>query len=83
MAKSSANSCIEMESHRVHLMALLRQEQDIAYRRSDYLSHEWQMGLWKEEIKESMQMAELRQSPSSFTSTNAVNSSSRSIPEVQ
>ena len=41
------------------------------------------MGLWKEEVKESMQMAELRQSPSSITNlNNAANSSSCSIPKA-
>ena len=32
----------ESEGYRLHLKALVRQERDHAYRRHDYLSHEWQ-----------------------------------------
>mmetsp|Transcript_22450 Transcript_22450/g.47265 ORF Transcript_22450/g.47265 Transcript_22450/m.47265 type:complete len:316 (-) Transcript_22450:73-1020(-) len=56
------------EGHRFYLEALVRQEEDIAYRRQDYLAHEWQMSLWKDEVKESMQIQALRQSPSSVLS---------------
>lgn len=38
--------------HRLHLKALANQEQNRAYRRRDYLSHEWQMRLWKEAVKD-------------------------------
>lgn len=33
---------MESEGHRLHLKALVRQERNHAYRRHDYLSHEWQ-----------------------------------------
>lgn len=57
------------EGHRVHLRSLVRQEQTTAYKRHDYLSYEWQLGLWRDEVKETMQLheAEPRLSPSSVT----------------
>jgi hypothetical protein len=33
---------MQSEGHRLHLKALVRQERSHAYRRHDYLSHEWQ-----------------------------------------
>lgn len=69
---SSSNSSAQVEfetnssldcGHRVHLRALLHQEQDLAYRRYDYLSSEWQLGLWKDEVAKELSIHELRQSP--------------------
>ena len=65
----------EIEGHRLHLKALARQERDIAYRRHHYLSHEWQMGLRKDKVKE---IRSLDQSPFSVI----IPSSSYSAPEA-
>lgn len=70
------------EGHRLHLTALIRQEQDLAYRRHDYLSREWQLSLWREEIKEIMTMHSLRYSPSSVTMTNTTSSCNIVTPDA-
>lgn len=57
------------EGHRVHLRALIRQERSAAYRRVDYLSPEWQMALWRDQVKDTLQGQEARQSPSSVAGT--------------
>ena len=40
-----------LEGHRIHLRALAHREQVAAYQRHDYLSREWQLGLWRDEVK--------------------------------
>ncbi|KAL7536937.1 hypothetical protein ACHAXR_007492 [Thalassiosira sp. AJA248-18] len=72
----------EMEGHGQYLTALVRQERDTAYRRHDYLSHDWQMGLWKGEVKEAMQTQSPRQSPSSVMIPSSSPCSINSIPEA-
>lgn len=79
-----ASKINETEGHRLHLKALARQEQNSAYRRHDYLSHDWQMSLWRDEVKGAMQvhsldktMEQQRMSPSSIMMPLA-----SSIPEA-
>ncbi len=59
-------SAVECESLRVHLRSLVRAERKSAYARCDYLSREWQLGLWKDEVGQATRMQEPRQSPSSI-----------------
>lgn len=40
------------DGHLLHLKALVHKEQHVAYQRHNYLSQEWQMGLWKKALKE-------------------------------
>lgn len=47
----SVAKMVHADGHRLYLNALVRQERDLAYQRHDYLSHEWQMGLWMDEVK--------------------------------
>jgi hypothetical protein len=59
-----------LEGHRAHLRSLTRQERAAPYKRHDYLSCEWQLGLWRNEVKGGMQPhddAETGPSPSSAT----------------
>ena len=49
--------------HRVHLRSLARQEQAAAYKRDDYLTQEWQVGLWQDEVKGALRL----ESPKSAT----------------
>lgn len=59
MSKSQA------EAHRLYLASLVRQERQVAYRRHDYLSRDWQTNLWNREVKGMMHLDAVRQSPSS------------------
>mmetsp|Transcript_7015 Transcript_7015/g.12288 ORF Transcript_7015/g.12288 Transcript_7015/m.12288 type:complete len:202 (-) Transcript_7015:348-953(-) len=70
---------IEIEGHRLHLKALVRQEQNIAYRRNHYLSHEWQMGLRKDKVKE---IRSLDQSPFSVIIPSSSYSASGDPSEI-
>ena len=40
-----------LEGHRAHIRALVIRERNTAYQRHDFLSREWQLDLWREEVK--------------------------------
>lgn len=55
----------QSEGHRVYLRDLIHKERTRSYRRHDYLSRDWQIALWKNEVQQKQQQQLVSSSSSS------------------